>query len=297
MYDADPFNSDLWTKNNVWAKINGTPNDPKDPGLLKKSMGPMRVAQHIFPTIVQGTDKPFPADTIDHKGTPTKGNTKSFATIKKTFKLYPLHIQDEPNFTIAMNQVMLAAQALALAEDLLFFQGQDATLPHGVSVEDHDKAILGKGLLGIAEENKQTISVFPNGHNDTYGSATYSAVFRGISMFNGQGGPYALILEPAIFADANFPLQDSSFATPASAIQSLVEAGGFVMSAGLPPKTGLLVSLGGQTTSLYIGTEPVIHWDNFDNNIHSFTATQSIQFHNVDPRSLIKLEFKDRAQG
>jgi uncharacterized linocin/CFP29 family protein len=197
-----------------------------------------------------------------------------------------------------MNQVMLAAQSLALAEDALFFQGVDAVSGlHDVTVTVPDS--LGTGLLGKAVEVNKVITVAPSnsGRKEVfvYGSATYAAVTKGISIFAGvQGRPFALILDPVTFADANIPLQDSSIMTPASAIKALIDDGHFTMSPSLPPNTGLLVSLGGETTKLYIGTDPIVEFDFPEKGIYHFIAKESIQFHNIDARSLIKLEFQKK---
>ncbi|MGF6971568.1 putative linocin/CFP29 family protein [Paraburkholderia sp. WC7.3g] len=279
----------------VWASINGT--DQTNPGLLKTVMGPMRVAQHVFNTTVQGTEDSIHADTVDLKtGIPTTGQMKSFATLIKSFVLFPVHVGDS-KLTMAMNQVTLAAQSLALVEDMLYFQGQKAKaiLPKQVSMPDKDIEKLGDGLLGIAESNLTIQVALSNENNKTYGAQTFAAVVKGISFFtkNLQGPPYALILEPAVYADTNVPLEDSSLITPASAIRPLLETGGFVMTPGLPQKTGLLVSLGGQTTTLYVGTAPAVACKFATDNSYSFTASESIQFHNIDPRSLVKLEFTD----
>jgi hypothetical protein len=259
-------------------------------------MGPMQVAQHVFPTIVTANDNSFPADIVDPQtGNPTTGVTRSFATIQKPFTLFPVHIKD-PALTMATNQVTLAGQALALAEDSLFLQGSNAQLPIGgrktVTMPPGDQAKLDKGLLGIAAGNK-VIDVQP-GKLETYGLATYSAVVAGISQFTAdqQGPPYALILSPDTFADANFPLEEEALVTPSSAIQALLASGPFVMSPGLPIKTGLLASLGGKTTTLYVGTVPLIEYDAYDGTLYSFTGRESIQFLNIDARSLIGLSFK-----
>jgi uncharacterized linocin/CFP29 family protein len=291
-------NADIWSPQ-IWAKINGQPGQPPQPGALKTAMGLIRVAQQIFPTTVRGTDKAIPADTIDLKtGIASVGATKQVAIITKSFQLAAMHVED-PELTMAMNQVMLAAQSLALAEDALFFQGAAAqSALSDVKVEG--ASFLESGLLGKALEFNAAIPVLPSSSqgNDgfVYGSATYKAVVKGISVFGGvQGRPFALILDPATFADANIPLQDSSIVTPASAIRALIDDGHFTMSPSLPPNTGLLVSLGGNTTQLYIGTEPVVEFDISRQGIYLFTARQSIQFHNIDARSLIKLEFKTSA--
>lgn len=287
-------NGSFWGAN-IWAQFNGVAGDKTQPGLLRKTMGPMEVAQQVFPTIVTGNDNSFPGDTIDMRtGTPSRGVTRSFATLEKPFTLSKVHI-DDPALTMASNQVTLAGQALALVEDALFFLGTDAVLPGGaqsVTLPAGDQAKLHRGLLGIAEAN-HVIHV-PHGGSRTYGLATYRAVVSGIARFTSdqQGPPYGLILSPDTFADANFPLQNNATVTPASAIQALLMSGPFVSSPGLPIRTGLLASLGGKTTTLYIGTGPLVEYDEHDGSTYSFTARESIQFLNIDSRSLIKLEFE-----
>jgi hypothetical protein len=70
-----------------------------------------------------------------------------------------------------------------------------------------------------------------------------------------------------------------------------------VMSPGLPSNTGLLVSLGGAATTLYIGTGPAVQFivqDSRNSNDYHFTAAESIQVNNIDPRCLILLEFQTK---
>jgi uncharacterized linocin/CFP29 family protein len=303
-------NGDFWTAAQ-WAIFNGTPGAPAQgataavpstPGLLQKTMGPIQVAQQVFPTIVTGTDNSISADTIDLKtGIPSTGATRSFATLRKPFQLFPVHVED-PALTMASNQVTLAGQALALVEDMLFFQGREAPLPkmgsQTVNLPPSDLVKLQDGLLGVARSNK-VIQVPKGKDRGAWGLATYAAVVAGIADFtsNLQGPPYALIVPPEVFADANFPLPGNAAATAASAIQALLATGQFVMSPGLPGDSGLMASMGGKTTTLYIGTGPLVEYNAYDNSTYSFTARESVQFLNIDPRSLIALEFPKGASG
>jgi hypothetical protein len=288
-------NGSFWTPQQ-WAQFNGVPGDKTQPGLLKATIGPMEVAQQVFPTIVTGSDYSILGDKIDlATGRPSTGGTRAFATLQKPFILFDVHIKD-PALTMASNQVTLAGQALGLAEDSLFFLGRDAQLRGGaqaVTLPPGDQDKLERGLLGIAEANN-VIQVSP-GRKKTYGLATYRAVVKGIAKFTDdqQGPPYALILSPDTFADANLPLEDDAMVTPSSAIQALLRSGPLVTSPGMPNRTGLLASKGGKTTTLYIGTGPLVGPDTIAGSLYSFTARESIQFLNIDSRSLIKLEFEE----
>lgn len=303
-------NGDFWTAA-TWAIFNGTPQTtaqngapavPPTPGLLQKTMAPIQVVRQVFPTVLTGTDNSIPADTIDLKtGTPSTGETRSFATLRKPFQLFPVHVND-PALTMAANQVTLAGQALALVEDMLFFHGKNAPLPKAggqlVHLPAGDLAKLGEGLLGIAASNK-TILVRREKAKETWGLATYSAVVEGIAKFTSdlQGPPYALIVSPKIFADANLPLPGNLLVTPSSAIQALLGTRQFLMSPALSDGRGLFASLGGYTTMLYNGTGPLVEYNAYDNSVYSFTARESIQFLNVDSRSLIVLHFDEKDAG
>jgi hypothetical protein len=294
-------NGDFWSSE-VWATINGTPNDPTKPGLLKATMGPMEVARSVFPTIITGNDNPIPADTIDlATGVPSTGETRSFAALRKPFQLAPIHVSD-PALTLAMNQVANAAQALAVVEDMLFFQGTDAPLPAAgaqrVVVTDVDKEKLDEGLLGIADGNHDIVVHPIVGPGRTYGLRIYNAVVEGIQRFTAdqQGPPYGLVLAPDIFGQANLPLALGAFVTPASAIQPLLLSGSFTVSPGMPAWTGLLASLGGKSTTLYIGTSPLVEFSVYVDSNYFFNARESLQFLNTDPRSLIKLTFDNNPE-
>jgi uncharacterized linocin/CFP29 family protein len=259
-------------------------------------MGPMQVAQFIFNGSIKttGNDNPIPADTVDEHGVPTTGETKGMVTLRLNFPLAPVHVQD-PALSVADLQVNLAAQALALAEDKLFFSGEDARDLGRVEVSPADLRKLGKGLLGTAAHTVNVDLRKPHKPGEPkYGLHVQNAVVEGIARFSRdlQGSSFALILSPDAFADINIALNSTYFVTAATAIQSLLGGSLMRMSPGLPDRTGLLVALGGKATTLYVGTAPVVEFDLYNGSHYSFTARESIQFVNTDPRSLIRLEFE-----
>src|SRR5262245_55835066 len=121
---------DSWSKNE-WDKLNSS---------LTTLMHNIRVAQKVFPqTITRGNDSPVPADIIDLKTGVPSSQSKSVVKIAKEFQLGDSHVQDVPGLELAMSQVMIAAQALALAEDMLLFQGARAPVPPELLPPDTDK--------------------------------------------------------------------------------------------------------------------------------------------------------------
>ena len=210
-------NGNFWPQS-TWQMFNGkslcpppTAGLPPTPtaGLLKTTMGPMEVAQQVFPTVITGNDNSIPADTIDPAtGIATTGVTRAFATLQYPFQLAPVQVSD-PALTIAINQVILAAQGLALTEDNLFFNGQNAILPLRppprpplVTVFPGDLVKLNDGLMGIARNNLRLRS---NAWLLADGASTLTTRCLGGSgvQADTQGHPYALILAPDVFADVN----------------------------------------------------------------------------------------------
>jgi uncharacterized linocin/CFP29 family protein len=176
-----------------------------------------------------------------------------------------------------------------LAEDILFFQGKNTKLPEGVKLVNGGAA--DGGLLGLA---KKKIEV-TRPKSGIYGEETFRKVIEGISELikEGQPGPYALILESSIYADTYAPLP-TTLVTTADRLLPLV-TGGFYGTGTLPPSTGLLVSLGGEPTTLYVGQDTVTAYTHEDHDgSHLFRVFERVQFVARDPRAFVKLEFKDR---
>jgi uncharacterized linocin/CFP29 family protein len=78
-------------------------------------------------------------------------------------------------------------------------------------------------------------------------------------------GPYALFLPSEKFADASAPTSTFHFATAADRINPLV-TGGFYGTGSLPSSDGLLVSLGGEPTTIYIGNDATVEFTQVDLN-------------------------------
>src|SRR5262249_32595684 len=90
-----------------------------------------------------------------------------------------------------------------------------------------------------------------------YGSATFDGVVRGIALLIGPGhpGPFALFLSTEIYADT-YQTVGLTQTTTAERIIPLV-TGGFYGTGSLPLATGLLVSLGGEPTTIYSAQDAV----------------------------------------
>jgi uncharacterized linocin/CFP29 family protein len=196
----------------------------------------------------------------------------------------------------------MAAKALALAEDIVIFQGRDGDLG-GVNQDQVEAA--GHGLLGEAspgnanDDNPRRVSVpidvDPLAHPRAgliYGENVFSAVVAGIAKLvsKGQAPNYALFLPTRVYADTFVPPSDGSLVTTAERIRPLVE-GGFYGTGTLPPNRGLLVALGGDPTRLSMGREAHTEFERKQGRQYIFRVSERFNFIERDPRSLVALHF------
>jgi hypothetical protein len=200
-------------------------------------------------------------------------------------------------------------------EDTILFQGKNAKLPANVQAEQLDTAE--DGLLGAANTNTDDndgnkvsvpIDVHPapaagGGAQPAagggaqrrviWGENTFTEVARGITKLvtKGQAPPYALFLPTKVHADTFTPPGDQSLVTTAERIREMVE-GGFHGTGTLPPDKGLVMALGGEPISLYLGDEAHIEYVRREGQAYWFRVMERVQFVPRDPRALVLLNFK-----
>lgn len=273
---------------------------------VREEVGRIRVAQKVFPSIILPGGEPVPADTVLPSRpvlTMEEGRTSSFAEIWVEFSLTPSQILAEDRLHTGKALATLAASKLAMAEDNYLFQGTDWETQQSFAalkacVQARNAASLGSGLLGKAAEYALSNGSPPgNGvRGDPTGDNIFRAVVHGIGKLasDGQTGPYALILSPDLFAEASAPIK-TTLVTPADRINPLV-TGGFLSSGNLPPGTGLLASLGGEPTTIYIGidiTTAFVHMER--DGTYRFRVFEQIQYIARDPSALREIKFNSRS--
>lgn len=278
----------------------------------------LRVVQKLLPSSQDGNGQYVPADVFDNATmTIAEGQTKPYLEISVEFKLTQGQADDESTLHTGKTLARLAAKAVAQAEDALFLQGKNPApaLPATTKVVNRDWA--GAGLLGAtgapppappaggapevelimdpAGANALAIAVrAPAGAPpDDYGTNTFQAVTKGISELTrrGQPGPYALILSSDVYASTYAPLP-GTLVTTADRLTPLL-AGGYYGTGTLPPKNGLLVSLGGDPTTIYIGQDATTAYTQADaDGNQCFRVFERVQLVVRDPQALLPLQFQ-----
>ncbi|MBF6339730.1 encapsulin [Nocardia abscessus] len=268
----------------VWTEINEA---------VVKEVAKVRIAQKVFPTTVFDSDPTevlndvitFPALTIQ------EGSTKPFVEIYREFPLTSAQVSKESEKKAGKTLARMAAKEIALAEDTVILQGANGALPPNVQTEQRSSA--GKGLLGEAAATTIKVQkLAPARAGLVYGENTFAAVTDGIAQLTAQGQApnYALVLPTAIYADTFVPPSPASLLTTAERIKPLVE-GGFYGTGTLPKDEGLLVALGGEPTSLYVGREAVTEFVRKAGATFVFRVVERVQFVARDARAFVLLKF------
>ena len=273
---------EVWSEP-VWKEI--------DDAVLAE-VGQIRVAQKVFPSSQSANGQYVPADDFDPKTmTIAEGQTKPFIEISVEFRLTQGQVNNEATLRTCKTLARLASKSAALVEDTLFFQGKDANLEASVKVVNKDSA--GPGLLKLKGIQSVDVDPLDPKNRGAYGENTFKAVTKGISELTkrAQPGPYALILESAMYADTYAPMP-TTLTTTADRLTPLL-SGGFYATGTLPDSTGLLVSLGGEPTSLYVGQDAITAYTQEDGDGNSrFRVFERVQLVARDHRAFVKLVFK-----
>lgn len=272
----------IWTPD-LWDEIDKA---------VKAEIGQLRVAQRVFPSIDVAGSAVVPADRLDLENMSIEeGQTKPLIELSVEFRLTQSQVENEPTLHTGRTLARLAAKSIALAEDAIIFQGRRANIP-GVRTVNLESAE--DGLLGVA-----TRPLVINSSARDFPQSVFRGVSSGIATLNslGQPGPYALILESTVYADTYSPL-GVTLVTTADRIIPLVP-GGYYASGNLlepqaggggPLRTGLLVSLGGEPTTIYIGVDAVTAFTQADTEGNfRFRVFERLQFVARDPRAFVRI--------
>src|SRR5260370_2717794 len=221
----------------------------------KQKFGEIRVKKKVFPTIQLANATSVPADVFNpEKMSITEGLTRTFIELAVEFPLTNGQVNDEPTGATAIILSKMAARSLALAEDMVLLQGEDAKLPHTVRIESGAESV-GNGILGLVSERK-IVAHPPNpGAPTNSGGEILAAIASGIAMLTKelQAPAFALILDTNAYATTWGSVINGA---PAYTVLNPVLTGGIYGTGAMPPKTGRLIALGGDPTTIYISSDP-----------------------------------------
>lgn len=272
----------------VWQEINEA---------VVKEMAKVRVAQKVFPTtMLDGNPTEVINDVIDFAtNTIKEGSTKPFVELYQEFCLTSTQVSKETQLKTGKTLARMAAKSIALAEDTIIFQGKAAggnLKKNRINTELLDSTEA--GLLGEAKATPLDVDKPAKPKAGVkWGENLFAKVAEGIAKLteNAQAPKYALFLPTQAYADTFVPPSDASLVTTAERIKPLVE-GGFYGTGTLPDDKGLLVALGGDPTSVYVGQEATTEFVRKDGGKYVFRVVERVQFVARDARALVLLNLK-----
>ena len=280
---------------------------------VKAEVAKVRIAQKVFPTTMY-SDEEDPQMVYDEvidlaNFSIQEGITKQYVEVYHKFHLTSSQVANDMKDKKCKTLAVLAAKALALAEDAIFYSGENARtlnlLPANIDVDNLASAKQGLlGEIGDGPNNDEPdktiepIDIKQVGRiGVVYGENTFAAVADGRAILESkaQAPDYALFLPTKIYADSFVPPSEKTLITTADRIKPLVE-GGFYGTGRLPKNKGLMVALGGEPNRLHCGREARVEFIRKEGTNYFFRVVERIQYVTRDPRSIVVLNFTDEVE-
>jgi uncharacterized linocin/CFP29 family protein len=211
------------------------------------------------------------------------GETYALCEISVRFNLTQRQIDNEGTLHTCQVLAPMAARAVALAEDRLLVEGADVELDSRVKVVN--RSAMRHGLLGYARQGEK-------GQSSEGEASIFKTVMAGIGAFiaGGQPPPYALFLHASAYESMHAIVPDSQL-SPADRLSPLLQ-GGLYFTGALTLGSGLLASLAGNHTTIYVAQDAITAFTHVDEvgNYH-FRVFEQIQYGVLDGRALLPLTF------
>jgi uncharacterized linocin/CFP29 family protein len=231
-----------------------------------------------------------PSDIIDpEKMTVDEVAVTAIVELGVEFGLTRQQVANEAQLGTAVTLSTRAANLLAQAEDMALFVGEQAFGSPLFKRVQRSGGSAGSGLLNASENVITAVSI----SKGVFGEHTFQAVVQAYSLLQSQGhyGPYALALRSEIYADTFAPLPQTLI-MPADRIKPLVSLGLFGTGA-LPPATGVMVSVGGNTMDLVASVDPVTEFLQLGaDGIFRFKVFERFTLRVKDKTAIVRLNFK-----
>jgi uncharacterized linocin/CFP29 family protein len=264
----------------VWSRI--------DVGVNETVQG-VRVVQNVIAGAhVPGMSVPYEELNPDELSF-AEGRTKPYIELAVEFSITNGQVMD-PTGAAAIKLAKFSARDLAIAEDLVFLQGEDAMLPPTVRIESGRDA-LGKGILGLVADSHR-VSV-PRSHDSIEsGAGVLQAVMRGIAILIGasQSGPYYIIQDMESYA-ATFGTVVNGNPTN-EVLRTALVGGAIYPSTAMPARTSLLIATGGDPTTIYVDTDPTTEpTHQGGTGRYHFRTFERVQYVASDRRAFVALDF------
>lgn len=221
-----------------------------------------------------------PADAVDPAAmTVDEASVVPLVELTIDFSLSRQQVEQEDELGTATTLSRRAAALLTQAEDLVVLQGDTALESKLLRGTVNARGPAGPGLVAAAGE-----SVAADGRG------TFGAVARAYSALQARShtGPYALLLDADEYAGA-FEVPKGELVPVAERLRGLVQA--LYGTGAMPRGRGVLVSVGGDTVDLVIGSDPAVAFLGVDaGDRFAFRMIERFVLRVKDPTACVRLE-------
>ena len=281
-----------WANTDIWRDIDKAVDDENQ----------LKVAARFLPPY------PLPGATSALRGI-VNANKSPILSIQQSdmmplieidvqFALTVAQVNDEAQSQLGVTLAHRAGALLALAEDLVIFQGNTGLQDPVFRTVQTDRSDAGTGLVFAVPEapNEQVIPVFPvevfeDRTQNRYGEDTFAAVADAFARLQKTHyGRCAVVLHTNVYADTYAALPET-LAVPAERIKGLVSEYYYVSSA-LPAFTGIVVAIDGDTMDLVTGQDPCTEFTQVNNSQWIFRLFERFALRLKDQTAVIRLEFQ-----
>lgn len=255
--------SDYLLRDEIWQDDSSVWTDVIDRA-VQEEIDLLRVGAHLFKPAISHTqsDESFPAGIVEYDdqtdvSSISNSDTAQLYEFGYRFSLTSGQVAGAKTNEDVQLLVRDGAKLIAIAEDILFFHGQDALpdlLPKQIKVQRGDENKIKKGLLKSAGKSINVNALSPE-RPDFFGEAIHDAVQKAIAILDEHRGPYALILDPSRYGDATTQLISTPLTSTSDKLEKLLK-GGIHLTGALPPDKGLLISLGGRPITRHVFQVP-----------------------------------------
>jgi hypothetical protein len=271
----------------VWKSV--------DDGVLN-AVGAIRVARKVFPT-TQLSGSSVPADVFNPETMSiADGLTRPYVEFSARFVLTYGQVNEDPTGATMITLSKLAARSLALAEEIITWQGRNGALPSTVQIESGAESI-GDGILGLVHDRTIVVEPPDPGTPTNSGGPILAAIAKAIALETEylMAPPWALVAGTNAYAAIWGSVINGA---PAYTVLSPVLTGGIYGTGAMPAHHALFISLGGEPTSIYCCNDPVTEPTQKEKSgQYSFRIFERVQHVARDHRAFVKLDFKHLASS
>jgi uncharacterized linocin/CFP29 family protein len=269
----------------TWAEIDeAVAEEVRRVGVVRRAFRTELVmaADGTAPSWISGAEVKSAGATATKPMYIPEGDARAFAELSVGFRLTGAQVENESSLHTGKTLARMAAKQLAREEDKLVLMGPGDT--DGV-------ATYRQKTGGEQSQVKTNVDPAPTNGETTLAAHLLKKLMDVIASLTRDGWPepYSIILGPNLYVGASSQIVTGSTETPEGRLRS--RAKHILVSDALQEDSGVVASLAGDPTTLYVAREPATAFvsetfDDDDGVYYNFRVFERVQWALRDPMSI-----------